>query len=89
MFFPEAKPDLHQACELYYKLLKRILSLRNQEPEEIQFQWALCCEASKELHIAELVMKSVSKDKDAHVSCAPAKEQSLVHVVEEADDDGS
>lgn len=94
------KVNLHQACELFYKLLKSILSVRNQVPKEIQFQWALS-EASKDLHIAELLMKLVSRekekltriwgfilDKDAQVSCSPVEEQALVPV-EEADDDGS
>ncbi|GMH25242.1 hypothetical protein Nepgr_027085 [Nepenthes gracilis] len=59
----EHKVCLHQACELFYKLFKSILSLRNQVPREIQFQWALS-EASKDLHVAEFLMKLVSSEKE-------------------------
>ncbi|XP_021864963.2 histone-lysine N-methyltransferase SUVR5 isoform X2 [Spinacia oleracea] len=99
--FQKQKTDLHQACELFYKLLKSILSVRNQVPKDIQFQWALS-EASKDLNIAEILMKLVSRekerltriwgfdlDKDAHISCIPAEEQALVLVEKEAYDDGS
>ncbi|KMT08530.1 hypothetical protein BVRB_6g138130 isoform A [Beta vulgaris subsp. vulgaris] len=95
------KVHLHQACELFYKLLKSILSLRNQVPKEIQFQWAIS-EASKDLHVAELLIKLVSTekerltriwgfnlDKDAQVSSSAVDEQALVPFEEEADDDGS
>ncbi|KAL2905681.1 Histone-lysine N-methyltransferase SUVR5 [Bienertia sinuspersici] len=92
------KKQLHQACELFFKLFKSILSLRNQVPKEIQFQWALS-EASKDLHVAELLMKLVSREKerlsriwgfnperDAQVSCCPVEEQALVPIEEEVDD---
>lgn len=32
---------LQQDCELFYKLFKNILSLRNPLPREVQFHWAI------------------------------------------------
>lgn len=59
----EQKLLLHLACELFYKLLKSILSLRNPVPMEIQFQWALS-EASKDAGIGEFLMKLVCCEKE-------------------------
>ncbi|KAG7993858.1 hypothetical protein I3843_01G027000 [Carya illinoinensis] len=49
---------LHQACELFYKLFKSILSLRNPVPREVQFQWAIS-EASKDFSIGNFFTKLV------------------------------
>ncbi|XP_050205052.1 histone-lysine N-methyltransferase SUVR5 [Mercurialis annua] len=57
------KLRLHQACELFYKLFKSIMSLRNPVPMEIQLQWALS-EASKDFGVGELLLKLVSTEKD-------------------------
>ncbi|XVE87235.1 hypothetical protein DITRI_Ditri18aG0100300 [Diplodiscus trichospermus] len=59
----EQKLHLHQACELFYKLFKSILSLRNPVPMEVQFQWALS-EASKDFRVGEILMKLVYSEKD-------------------------
>ncbi|KAL5752788.1 hypothetical protein ACOSQ2_023295 [Xanthoceras sorbifolium] len=59
----EQKLHLHQACELFYKLFKSILSLRNPVPMEIQLQWALS-EASKDFGVGEFLMKLVCSEKD-------------------------
>ncbi|KAL9265412.1 Histone-lysine N-methyltransferase SUVR5-like protein [Drosera capensis] len=59
----EHKICLHQACELFYKLFRSILSLRNQVPREIQFQWALS-EASKDPHVTEYLGRLVSYEKE-------------------------
>lgn len=59
----DQKLYLHQACELFYKLFKSILSLRNPVPMEIQLQWALS-EASKDFSIGELLLKLVCTEKD-------------------------
>ncbi|XP_038700350.1 histone-lysine N-methyltransferase SUVR5 isoform X1 [Tripterygium wilfordii] len=59
----ERKLQLHQACELFYKLFKSILSLRNPVPMEIQLQWALS-EASKDFGIGELFLKLVCSEKE-------------------------
>ncbi|KAM6564508.1 hypothetical protein CsatB_024506 [Cannabis sativa] len=59
----EQKLHLHQACEIFYRLFKSILSLRNPVPKEVQFQWALS-EASKENRVGELFMKLVSTEKE-------------------------
>lgn len=59
----EQKVHLHQACELFYRLFKSILSLRNPVPKEVQFQWALS-EASKESGVGELFMKLVCSEKE-------------------------
>ncbi|XP_031270722.1 histone-lysine N-methyltransferase SUVR5 isoform X6 [Pistacia vera] len=59
----QQKLQLHQACELFYKLFKSILSLRNPVPMEIQLQWALS-EASKDFGIGEFLMKLVCSEKE-------------------------
>ena len=59
----EQKLHLHQACELFYRLFKSILSLRNPVPREVQFQWALS-EASKESGVGESLTKLVCSEKD-------------------------
>ncbi|GLU13667.1 hypothetical protein SLE2022_302870 [Rubroshorea leprosula] len=59
----EQKLHLHQACELFYKLFKSILSLRNSVPMEVQLQWALS-EASKDFGVGEILLKLVSSEKE-------------------------
>ncbi|XVF59547.1 hypothetical protein PTKIN_Ptkin07bG0284900 [Pterospermum kingtungense] len=59
----EQKLHLHQACELFYKLFKSILSLRNPVPMEVQLQWALS-EASKDFRVGEILMKLVYTEKE-------------------------
>ncbi|XWS45352.1 hypothetical protein CRYUN_Cryun15aG0129500 [Craigia yunnanensis] len=59
----EQKLHLHQACELFYKLFKSILSLRNPVPMEVQLQWALS-EASKDFRVGEILMKLVCSEKE-------------------------
>ncbi|GKU99115.1 hypothetical protein SLEP1_g12009 [Rubroshorea leprosula] len=59
----EQKLHLHQACELFYKLFKSILSLRNPVPMEVQLEWALS-EASKDFDVGEILMKLVSSEKE-------------------------
>ncbi|XP_062102311.1 histone-lysine N-methyltransferase SUVR5 isoform X2 [Humulus lupulus] len=59
----EQKVHLHQACEIFYRLFKSILSLRNPVPKEVQFQWALS-EAFKENSVGGLFMKLVSTEKE-------------------------
>lgn len=59
----EQKLRLHRACELFYRLFKSILSLRNQVPREIQLQWALS-EASKDSSVGEFLMKLVCSEKE-------------------------
>ncbi|XVF61946.1 hypothetical protein PTKIN_Ptkin08bG0175900 [Pterospermum kingtungense] len=59
----EQKLHLHQACELFYKLFKSILSLRNPVPMEVQLQWALS-EASKDFRVGEILMKLVYSEKE-------------------------
>ncbi|KAJ4715021.1 histone-lysine N-methyltransferase SUVR5-like [Melia azedarach] len=59
----EQKLHLHLACELFYKLFKSILSLRNPVPMEVQLQWALS-EASKDFGIGEFLMKLVCSEKE-------------------------
>lgn len=59
----EQKRHLHQACELFYRLFKSILSLRNPVPKEVQFQWALS-EASRDFNVRELFMKLVGSEKE-------------------------
>ncbi|PON54097.1 putative retinoblastoma binding protein (RIZ) [Parasponia andersonii] len=59
----ERKVHLHQACELFYRLFKSILSLRNPVPKEVQFQWALS-EASREFGVGELFVKLVYSEKE-------------------------
>ncbi|PIN21514.1 histone H3 (Lys9) methyltransferase SUV39H1/Clr4, required for transcriptional silencing [Handroanthus impetiginosus] len=59
----EQKLQLHQACELFYKLFKSILSLRNPVPKDVQFQWAIT-EASKDIRVGEFLMKLVGSEKE-------------------------
>ncbi|XP_047960217.1 histone-lysine N-methyltransferase SUVR5-like isoform X1 [Salvia hispanica] len=59
----ERKLQLHHACELFYRLLKSILSLRNPVPKEVQFQWAIA-EASKDTRVGEFLMKLVFSEKE-------------------------
>ncbi|CAN1164179.1 Histone-lysine N-methyltransferase SUVR5 [Linum perenne] len=59
----EQKLHLHQACELFYKLFKSILSLRNPVPMEVQLQWALA-EASKDFGVGEFLLKLVCTEKE-------------------------
>ncbi|XP_061338628.1 histone-lysine N-methyltransferase SUVR5-like [Gastrolobium bilobum] len=59
----EQKVHLHQACELFYRLFKSILSLRNPVPKEVQFQWALT-EASKDISVGEFLAKLVHSEKE-------------------------
>ncbi|TYH29058.1 hypothetical protein ES288_A02G194200v1 [Gossypium darwinii] len=59
----EQKLHLHQACELFYKLFKSILSLRNPVPVDVQLQWALS-EASKDYRVGEFLMKLVYSEKE-------------------------
>lgn len=59
----EEKLRLHQACELFYKLFKSILSLRNPVPKEVQFQWAIS-EASKDFTIGKFFMRLVCTEKE-------------------------
>ncbi|KAL3378521.1 hypothetical protein AABB24_004444 [Solanum stoloniferum] len=54
---------LHQACELFYRLLKSLLSLRNPIPKEVQFQWVIS-EASKDPMVGEFLMKLVCTEKE-------------------------
>lgn len=58
----EQKLNLHQACELFYRLFKSILSLRNPVPKEVQFQWALS-EATKDVRVGESLLKLVCSEK--------------------------
>ncbi|CAO2828294.1 unnamed protein product [Amaranthus hypochondriacus] len=97
----EEKLHLHQACEIFFKFFKNILSIRNQVPREIQFQ-SMLSEASKDLHVVEILRKLVSMekerliriwgfnlDKEAQIPCSPVEEQAMVPVEEGADGDGS
>ncbi|XP_068344381.1 histone-lysine N-methyltransferase SUVR5-like isoform X1 [Pyrus communis] len=86
----EQKFNLHQACELFYKLFKSILSLRNPVPKDVQFQWALS-EAFNNLGVGEVFTKLVcsekerlrriwgfNDDEDAHVASSAMEEQALL-----------
>ncbi|PKI41609.1 hypothetical protein CRG98_038009 [Punica granatum] len=57
------KVDLHKACDLFFRLFKSVLSLRNPVPIEVQLQWALS-EASKEPHIGNFLLKLVISEKE-------------------------
>lgn len=85
----EQKLHLHQACELFYRLFKSILSLRNPVPQDVQLQWALS-EASKNFDVGEFLMKLVcsekerlkmlwgfNADKEAQVSSSVMEEQAV------------
>lgn len=96
----EQKVQLHQACELFYRLFKSILSLRNPVPKDVQFQWALS-EASKDFGVGEFFMKLVcnekerlrriwgfSADEDAKISSSIVEEPAqLPEVVDGSQDD--
>ncbi|GMP28218.1 hypothetical protein CsSME_00003856 [Camellia sinensis var. sinensis] len=94
----EQKLHLHQACELFYRLFKSILSLRNPVPKEIQLQWAIS-EASKDVSVGEFLMKLVcseierlrrlwgfNADQDTQVS-SYVKEAVLVPVATDSEHD--
>lgn len=59
----EQKLHLHQACELFYKFFKSVLSLRSPVPKEIQLQWVIS-EASKDVNTRYFLMKLVSSEKE-------------------------
>lgn len=59
----QQKLHLHRACELFYKLLKSIMSLRNPVPMDIQLQWAIS-EASKDFSVGQFLMKLVCSEKE-------------------------
>ncbi|KAL0885871.1 hypothetical protein Bca101_009854 [Brassica carinata] len=59
----EEKLPLHQACDIFYKLFKSLLSLRNSVPVEQQLEWAIS-EASRDAGIGAFLMKLVSHEKD-------------------------
>ncbi|CAM8915669.1 unnamed protein product [Rhodiola kirilowii] len=59
----EQKKHLHRACELFYRVFKSILSVRNPVPMEVQFQWALS-EASKDSYARAFLMKLISSEKE-------------------------
>ncbi|XP_060193167.1 histone-lysine N-methyltransferase SUVR5 isoform X2 [Lycium barbarum] len=59
----DQKLHLHQACELFYRLFKSLLSLRNPVPKEVQFQWVIS-EASKDPKVGEFLMKLVCTEKE-------------------------
>ncbi|KAI4330330.1 hypothetical protein MLD38_028628 [Melastoma candidum] len=59
----EKKRQLHRACELFFRLLKSVMSIRNPVPMDVQFQWALS-EASKDLPVGELLTKLVCSEKE-------------------------
>ncbi|XP_074294329.1 histone-lysine N-methyltransferase SUVR5 isoform X1 [Silene latifolia] len=95
------KIHLHQACEVFYKLFKSILSSRNPVPKEIQLQWAVA-EASKNSYVLELLMQLVAREKDRlhkiwgvvlnkneQLPSSHVEEQALVPVVDATDYIGS
>ncbi|KAL8231386.1 hypothetical protein R6Q57_001164 [Mikania cordata] len=59
----EQKIHLHQACELFYKFFKSVLSLRSPVPKEIQLQWVIS-EASKDVKTGHFLMKLVCSEKE-------------------------
>ncbi|WCJ30996.1 Histone-lysine N-methyltransferase SUVR5 [Euphorbia peplus] len=92
-FSPDQKLCLHKACELFYKLFKSIMSLRNPVPMEVQLQWALS-EASKDSRVGELLLKLVCTEKErlkeiwgftagenAHISSVVEKPKALPLVI--------
>ncbi|XP_010531200.1 PREDICTED: histone-lysine N-methyltransferase SUVR5 isoform X2 [Tarenaya hassleriana] len=54
---------LHQACDLFYKLFKSVLSLRNTVPMDVQLQWAIS-EAARYDGVGEFLLKLVSREKE-------------------------
>ncbi|EOA26462.1 hypothetical protein CARUB_v10022510mg [Capsella rubella] len=61
----EEKLGLHQACDIFYKLFKSVLSLRNSVPMEVQLDWAKT-EASRntDAGVGEFLMKLVSHERE-------------------------
>ncbi|KAK7263045.1 hypothetical protein RJT34_30629 [Clitoria ternatea] len=59
----EQKVHLHKACDIFYRLFKSMLSLRNSVPKEVMFQWALT-EASKDGSVGEVFTKLVQSEKE-------------------------
>lgn len=61
----EEKLALHQACDIFYKLFKSVLSLRNSVPMEVQLDWAKA-EASRnaDAGVGEFLMKLVSHERE-------------------------
>ncbi|CAH8367980.1 unnamed protein product [Eruca vesicaria subsp. sativa] len=57
------KLPLHQACDVFYKLFKSLLSLRNSVPMEQQLEWAIS-EASRDAGVGGFLMKLVSHEKE-------------------------
>ncbi|KAG4380280.1 hypothetical protein GLYMA_16G143100v4 [Glycine max] len=57
------KVHLHKACELFYRLVKSILSQRSPVSKEVQFQQALT-EASKDTSVGEFLTKLVHSEKE-------------------------
>ncbi|CAI0554022.1 unnamed protein product [Linum tenue] len=98
----EQKLHLHTACELFYKLFKSILSVRNPVPMEVQLQWALT-EASKDFLVGEYLLKLVRTEKerlgriwglgageeDTHVSSSSIKELAVLPMPLDDDDEQS
>lgn len=61
----EEKLPLHQACDVFYKLFKSLLSLRNSVPVDQQLEWAIS-EASRDADagVGSFLMKLVSHEKE-------------------------
>ncbi|CAN7017778.1 unnamed protein product [Brassica oleracea var. botrytis] len=61
----EEKLPLHQACDVFYKLFKSLLSLRNSVPVDQQLEWAIS-EASRDADagVGRFLMKLVSHEKE-------------------------
>ncbi|XP_043713692.1 histone-lysine N-methyltransferase SUVR5-like isoform X2 [Telopea speciosissima] len=59
----EQKLHLHQACEILYGYIKKVLSRRNPVPKEAQLQLILF-EASKDLYVGECLKKLVYFEKE-------------------------
>ncbi|KAJ4963447.1 hypothetical protein NE237_023386 [Protea cynaroides] len=59
----EQKLHLHQACELLYGYIKKVLSRRNPVPKDAQLQLILV-EASKDLYVGECLKKLVYREKE-------------------------
>lgn len=57
------KRHLHQACELFYRFFKSVLSLRSPVPKEIQLQWVMS-EASKDVNTRHYLWKLVCSEKE-------------------------
>ncbi|KAL1212178.1 Histone-lysine N-methyltransferase SUVR5 [Cardamine amara subsp. amara] len=60
----EEKLSLHQACDIFYKLFKSVLSLRNSVPMDVQLEWAIA-EASRDADagVGVFLFKLVSHEK--------------------------